>query len=324
MRKSAEAMRAFVESRTVTSQLAHGWSGDDWQEWCDLLFHARHAPAGYVRVPDKDRGDLGIEGYSVDGTGCMYQCYATEAVDVPTRYEKQRDKITIDLGKLKINTSGFARLLGAHRMSHWVLVVPLHDSKELVFHARSKEAQIRELKLPYLEADFTVIIQTDRQDFARERAQLDAAALAIVPPITALDDGQADEAVATFKVDGAEQVAVMDAKLRRAGLADTVTARDRLLRQLVDADNITAELRRDFPTTHEAVLTQQRIEERDILSERDFAGLHAGSIGEIRGRLQQRLHDAAPAIGADHASRLAHGALGRWLLECPLDFPEAK
>lgn len=306
----------------MTAQLPHEWSGDDWQDWCDLLFHARHAPAGYIRVPDNDRGDLGIEGYSVDGTGCMYQCYATEAVDVRTRYTKQRDKITTDLKKLQARAEAFKKLLGDHKMCRWILVVPLSDSKDLVAHARAKEAEVRALGLSFLDPEFTIVIQTDRQDFPSECLKLDAEAIAVIPAIPAPGEHHVDEAIATLQVDEAEQVATMDAKLQRAGVTDHIAARDRLLRQLVDADNITAELRRDFPSTHETVVTQQRIEERDILAERDFDGLHGGSVTEIRGRFQQRLGEAAPAIGADHASRLAHGAVGRWLLECPLDFPE--
>jgi hypothetical protein len=89
----------------VTAQPSHTWSGDDWQAYCDLLFQERHKPAGYVRVPDKDRGDLGIEGYTIDGTACMYQCYATQAVALRERYEAQRNKITRDLTKLVKNAN---------------------------------------------------------------------------------------------------------------------------------------------------------------------------------------------------------------------------
>jgi hypothetical protein len=221
----------------MTPIAPHEWSGDDWQEWCDLLFQARHAPAGYVRVPDIDRGDLGVEGYSVDGTGCMYQCYAGTATDLRKRYEDQRDKITTDLRKLVSNETRMALLLGIHRMRSWILVVPLHDSKELVFHARKKEDEMRGHALPFLDAHFTVVIQTDRQNFAAERKLMDAGAIAKVPSIAAPDDAMATAAVARLELDEAEQAATMDGKLRRASVGDPAAARDRLLRRVVDADN---------------------------------------------------------------------------------------
>src|SRR4051812_17856470 len=112
----------------------HIWSPDDWEEYCNGLFRERHGPTGYVRVPDRDRGDLGMEGYSMDGTGVIYQCYATEATEVGERYAKQRDKITKDLGKLVAKAERVAALLGDNVMGFWALVVPLYDSKELVIH----------------------------------------------------------------------------------------------------------------------------------------------------------------------------------------------
>jgi hypothetical protein len=72
----------------------------------------------------------------------------------------------------------------------------------------------------------------------------------------------------------------------------------------------------------ERVLAELGIEERAVIQERDFNQLHADSVVAVRQRLNDRLVTAVPAIGADQASRVAHGAVGRWLLECPLDFPE--
>ncbi len=300
----------------------HIWSGDDWQAYCDGLFREKHGSTGYVRVPDRDRGDLGMEGYSIDGAATVYQCYATEAVDVGKRYEKQRDKITKDLGKLVANKDRVADLLGAHIMKFWVLMVPLHDSKELVMHARAKDQEIREKDLPFLDDDFTVLIWTD-EDFAKERVALDHAGVATIPPPKALTEADVSESVAAMKDAARSKVEAMSAKLGRAGVAiDVAELRERLLRQIVEADNIREHLRREFPSTSERVLTELGIEERAIIEERDFNQLHADSVVAVRRRFNDRLTAAVPAIGADQASRMAHGAVGRWLLECPLDFPE--
>jgi len=306
----------------VISDGHHIWSGDDWQAYCDGLFREKHGSTGYVRVPDRDRGDLGMEGYSIDGTATIYQCYAGEAVDVGKRYEKQRDKITKDLGKLVANKDRVADLLGTHIMKFWVLMVPVHDSKELVIHARAKDQEIREKDLPFLDDDFTVLIWID-DDFAKERVALDRAGVAIIPPPKALTEADVSETVAAMKEAAGPKVEAMNAKLGRAGAADVAELRERLLRQVVEADNIREHLRLEFPTTSERVLTEFGIEERAIIEERDFNQLHADSVVAVRQRLNDRLTKTVPAIGADQASRMAHGAVGRWLLECPLDFPES-
>ncbi len=300
----------------------HIWSGDDWQTYCDGLFREKHGNTAYVRVPDRDRGDLGMEGYSIDGTTTIYQCYASQAIDVGKRYEHQRDKITKDLGKLVANIDRVTDLLGTHVMKFWVLMVPVHDSKELVMHARAKEHEMRTKNLPFLNDTFTVLIWTD-DDFAKERVALDRAGVATIPPPESLTDADVSKSVAAMKDAVGPQVEMMHAKLSRAGVAvDVAELRERLLRQVVEADNIREHLRREFPTTSERVLTELGIEERAIIDERDFNQLHAGSVVAVRQRFNNRLAEAVPAIGADQTSRLAHGAVGRWLLECPLDFPE--
>jgi len=299
----------------------HIWLGDEWQTYCDGLFREKHGSTGYVRVPDRDRGDLGMEGYSIDGSGTIYQCYATEATDVGKRFEKQRDKITRDLGKLVAKKDRVAKLLGSHAMTCWVLMVPVHDSKELVIHARAKEEEIRKEDLSFLADGFTVLIWTDG-DFAKERAALDRAGVATIPPPKSLTDDDVSESVAAMKEAAGQKIEEMSAKLRRAGTPDVLSARERLLRQVVEADNIREHLRREFPTTSELVLTELDIEERDVIQERDFKQLHSGSAITVRERLKERLAASVPAIGPDQASQLAHGAVGRWLLECPLDFPE--
>jgi hypothetical protein len=304
----------------VTVGRPHTWSGDDWQDYCNLLFQERHKPAGYVQVPDKDRGDLGVEGFTVDGTGCIYQCYASEATDLRPQYEAQRNKITRDLAKLVKNKDRLTTLFGVHTMRSWILVVPEHNTKDLVEHARRKEAELREEGLPFLAQDFTVVIQTDAENFAVERKAIEDAAAAT---ITVAPEAVVPEAVEQFKTEEADQVAAMDGKLQKI-LADdkVVPARDRLLRNALDGANIREHLRRNHPETLERVLTQQGIEERNILSEREFDELHKGSVREVRARYEASLRHRVPGLGDAQSSRLSHAAVAGWLLECPLDFPD--
>jgi hypothetical protein len=58
-----------------------------------------------VEVPDDDRGDAGLEAFSM--SGCAYQCYAPEGepLTMTQRYNKQRDKMTADVGKFIANTA---------------------------------------------------------------------------------------------------------------------------------------------------------------------------------------------------------------------------
>lgn len=52
-------------------------SGNDWQEWVDKLLQRHYGPGEYQKVPDKDKGDAGIEGFTVN-SGHAYQAYGPE------------------------------------------------------------------------------------------------------------------------------------------------------------------------------------------------------------------------------------------------------
>jgi hypothetical protein len=297
------------------------WSGDDWEDYCELLCSERHAPAGYQRVPDTDRGDLGLEGFSVDGHGCGYQCYATKARDVKARYEAQRDKMTTDLSKLSRNASRVGKLLGTHKLHRWIFLVPVHDSKELVMHARAKEAELRGLSLDFLAEEFAVVIQTDA-DFGRERALIADRGAAV---ISVLPEEVEPGAVDRLRRADQRQVRTMDKKLAKILSGDRVTdLREQMLRSAVDGGNIRDHLRRSHPQIGEQVERQVAIERRDVLAERDLGETHKGSVLEVRKRLETRLHEKVAPLGDDQASRLAHATVARWLMECPLDFPESK
>src|SRR5258707_3045981 len=295
------------------------WSGEEWQEFCDPLFTERHAPSGYQRVPDRDRGDLGIEGFSLDGEGCAYQCYACEQTGVRERYEAQRDKMTVDLGKLVKNRERVASLIGTHPLRRWVFVVPLHDSKELVIHARQNEEELREKGLPFLAEDFTVVIQT-ADDFAIERALVEERGAAT---IAVARREVAEAAVERLAAEEAEQVRTMDRKLAKVS-GDPTRARGLMLRQAVDGDNILEDLKNHHPLIREQVTRQIDTERRNVLNEREVGELHRGSVTGVRERLEGRLREQAAAIGDDGANRLSHATVARWRMECPLDFPESE
>ena len=209
----------------------------------------------------------------MDGTGVIYQCYVTEATRVGERYVKQRDKTTKDLGKLVAKSDRVASLLGDNVMGFWALVVPICDSKELIIFARAKEQEIRSLSLPFLADAFRIVILTD-DDFAAERIALDQRGISTVPTSQPLDEQKLSRSVADLKAAEPDQVASMDDKLGRARVLMCAGLRERLLRQIVDADNIREHLRVGYPSTSELVLTQLAVEERAILQERDFNLLH--------------------------------------------------
>ena len=73
-----------------------------WEELIDKLYRIKYKDEGYQYIPARGGGDYGIEGYTE--TGKVYQCYFPEGEYSPKDlYEKLRDKMSIDLGKIEKN-----------------------------------------------------------------------------------------------------------------------------------------------------------------------------------------------------------------------------
>lgn len=78
------------------------WSGDEWQRFALKLVQLRHGSQNVQIVPDKVRGDAGIE--LITTNGCLYQCYAPQEVsDVSKAASAMKAKARVDLPKLVKN-----------------------------------------------------------------------------------------------------------------------------------------------------------------------------------------------------------------------------
>src|SRR5205809_191624 len=152
--------RRLAFPRMAWSEGPRTWAGDgdEWQRYCEQLFILHH-PDSYARMPDEHKGDLGLEGYSTDGSGCAYQCYASEADTPGKRAEAQKRKMRRDLKKMRDNAVEVERHLGDIKIKRWILVVPVHDSIEVTAYAREQEAVVHNAGLDFVDSTFRVDVQ---------------------------------------------------------------------------------------------------------------------------------------------------------------------
>ncbi|MDZ5454921.1 hypothetical protein [Labrys sp. ZIDIC5] len=152
------------------------WNPDDWEVFALVLLQGRHGPLHVQKIPAAHKGDYGIDYYSTKDLAA-YQCYAVEEpVDISTRAERQKKKITKDLGKLIKNHVEVGKLFHGEPIRHWVLIAPLHDSKELNLHCAKKTKDLREAGCAALDAMVEVIIQ-DPSDFPNDAVATGMSAL---------------------------------------------------------------------------------------------------------------------------------------------------
>ncbi len=146
-------------------------SGEDWQKWGNLLLARHYGPTEYQKIPDNQKGDAGLEGFTVT-SGHAYQAYGCEEpISTALRYEKQRIKITDDIGKFVKNQKILEQIFGAIKITRWVLFVPFFDSKDIVAHASKKTTEVLNANLGYVADGFRVMI-CDEEIFQIERDRL--------------------------------------------------------------------------------------------------------------------------------------------------------
>jgi hypothetical protein len=271
----------------------------------------------YQRVPDNLRGDLGIEGFSRDG--CAYQCYVAETGLTATQlYERQRDKITVDLGKLLRNALRLQAILGGLRIGRWVFLVPKFEGHELLRHGADKSAEIRGHGLNCITDDFQVVVSDDSR-FAPEKAQLAHSAGYQLP----LDLRPArDEDIAAWTAGQSQLLDNLERKLQtiwaEAGLR--AAFRRVVVQRYLELQSL------DLALSQEYSQIWLRLNRLRTAREATLAGDLLINTNAPVDLIRQLVENYAARVDGDfpHLSLqsrvIAWGVVATWLLECALDF----
>lgn len=304
------------------AELITNWDGDEWEKHVRLLLRIKHG-VDFVEVPATDQGDLGIEGFSRNGFA--YQCYAAEEpLDTKALFEKQRDKITTDLGKLVANKAEFVKLFGTTKIRHWCLVVPRHESRRLVQHASQKADEVRKSGLPFIAPDFQVDILTE-DSFPLEKAVVARNGLAqihlVAPQIAreVVDEWVADD-------DNNELIQNIDRKIvslrPNSSRPERLKLRGQIVSHYLRGKNSKEKLRTDYPELWE--VAERSKSERESFLETE-CGIPTGSppdtFNKHLDRFREDVKRRLAALDENSVELLVWEALSDWLLRCPLDFP---
>lgn len=296
-------------------------SGDEWQEWANQLLTCHHGPTDYQKVPDKDRGDAGLEGFC-PSEGTVYQAYGCEEpISVAERYKKQRDKMTVDVSKFIQNRSTLGKLFGTLQIRRWVLLVPCFDSKELVAHAAVKTAEVMAANLPYVAEDFRIVV-CQEDDFVVERDRLLNAGASY---IEILIEVATPEKLISWSATNDALLETLERKLSKLPKLQNASERAafklKVLGWYIEGQSVLEGLRK-YPQVYERVI-RSKAHREDYLAMAAVGGsasheLLTQAVTDLRDTLQQE----AKELHQFSADKLAYEAVADWLLRCPLDFPE--
>ena len=298
-------------------------SGEEWQRWANQLLIRHYGPTEYQRVQDNDKGDAGIEGFTVSD-GHAYQAYGCEEpVSTTDRYEKQRAKMTTDIGKFINNRSILERIFGAVKITRWVLFVPYYDSKQIVVHASNKTAEVFAARLTYVAESFRVMV-CQEDDFCIERDQLINAG---TKTLQVNVDPATTEQVTNWVSCHDGLAATLDEKLRKLPTIRNDEHRwqfhQKVLKWYLEGQSILDVLRK-YPDVYGRVLKAKSHRENFLV----MATINGSTPQEILSSsiegLRETLQKEVRELHSFSAESLAHEAIADWLLRCPLDFPEVR
>jgi hypothetical protein len=289
------------------------WGGKEWQAHCAQLFALRHSE-GFQSVPDRVHGDWGIEGFTDEGV--LYQCYAAEEpLSSQQLYEKQRDKMTADLAKLRGNIKEIACLVEPAKVRCWILVVPRTEDKRILKHAALKASELRGA-LKDLAPDFTIRVLTDA-DFPRECSVLTSG-----PSLALPTTGYEDRGVASAAQARVDAVTGLDNKLRKL-TTDPRPLRAQIVRHYSTGKQLEDWLRRRSPPLwerwrHATTGLAEGLAPKQLINSYS----PKETVSSVLDDLTAAAREAIPGLPSSDANRLAWGTISDWLVECPLDFAE--
>lgn len=275
-----------------------------------------HGFGNYERVPDRVKGDLGIEAFTVDGL--LYQCYADQdSNSADDRYKKQCRKINEDLNKFCNNCGPVQELLGDQIIQTWCLVVPRKDDKRLISYCNKKSKEVLGKNLSYASKTFKVTV-IDRRDlvvFERKAQRLDYLYLDVPEP---------DIELVMLELTGAG-LETLKAKVARAYCQYGEDYRENRVRQYVLngalANNCLTELSERDPQTHRIIFsritaTLRRLEAYGALQRPTPLDVLGAELDQLTIHLEKDV----PLIDPNTRQIIVIGAIADWLLQCPLDF----
>lgn len=296
------------------------WDGAEWQAHCRRLLGTRYQEHEIQFIPDRDRGDGGLEAYLFAGVG--YQCYSPQdCYSTETQLEAQKGKIRDDIRKLVSQPEQTRKLLGEVVLHRWVLMTPEFDSRRLIEYARTKSQTTRRLSpRPFWCApDFEIVVCSD-EEFSFERAALVTQAAATVR-INCQDPTDAE----VYGSIGEGAAEALTAKLRvdphLAGDVEALEAfRGELLGVWVRGRRQMDELASDYAEVHDRVRVFFREVRRSITMSRFTGPSGAALLDTLVRESSERLRAEIPTLSITLCRELAWSHVAEFFIECPLEF----
>ncbi|MCP3763695.1 hypothetical protein NLX67_15065 [Domibacillus sp. A3M-37] len=308
--------------------------GHSWEKLCISCYTMKYQDQHFTEVRAEHKGDGGIEGFT--RSGVVIQCYCPNDPNYSRDdlYEKQREKVTKDIGKfIDEKNAGVLKSLGLSGIREWHFVVPEIRDKRIIQHMASKTKLVRETReknpefYDYIAEDFDIIIKT-AEDFRVElttilRSNLTNTKLSFA----ILQSPQID-----WTKCPADKVANVTRKLIAINpyLAEDKDDLNTLLEMYMSAYisgiALIEQLGEGFPDIRKGILDlaeqyKRHVKAKTLLN--SDRSLNNKVFNEISNDFQQKLKAEFKHISDASIMNLQMSLIASWLADCPMEFKGA-
>jgi len=251
-----------------------------------------------------------------------YQCYAVEEpIDIATRSDRQKTKITTDLRKLVKNQDEIKKLFNGISVRRWILLAPLHDSKDVNMHCSKKTGDMRLSGCPALDASFEVGIH----DQAHFPSTSIAAGLSNIARVRLSIPMPSEDELTSWRAGSSQLLANATHKLSKRASGDKLeeVVAD-ATKSFLQGSALLDALRNGSPDLHDKIVAAISSRARRLGFVGPQVGVPAGVVlnNELDGMVDA-LREVAPTLSTENAEQIAYGAISEWIMRCPLDFADA-
>lgn len=292
-------------------------SPKEWEAFCAIMLRYHYTAKNFWEVPDQDKGDLGLEFYTVDGT--LFQCYYPDLnIDMSGYKTKIQNKIREDLKKLKKNEKAIAALLDDIVVNQWVLIIPELKSKDLIAYCNKKKKEVLKEMLSYIDPrSFQIKIETPSSFPAGELFAKGHYGKAVDIPLAEVTE---NDKIAWQK--GNSKFASNITRKSNTLIGQKSNEfQDRVVTKYIQIEKFLDQLREDYPDLHELVEDSARAQLETMKDDSLFQeNLDKQFVHNVMQSNSVAFAKHSKYMSDTNMQSLSFGYLSKWLAECYMDF----
>lgn len=298
------------------------FNGNTWEDLCQQIFKRKYAADGYQEMKASP-GDYGIEGFT-KATGIAFQCYCPDNLYTQgDLYEKQRDKITKDLKKLKKYEQQLKSRLGKTKIKEWVFVTPEANHNKLLEHAQTKQTEVIGWGLSII-SDGLIVLIKDADFFATEINHfqvINGEKLIFDDQIQILPSYDKNDDLSEYEKN------INRKNKKRCNHEDGKNSNklkklnDITTKNWLDGEGLIKKIESTAPQVyHHLVRVINQYEDEVSEISVTWTGTAEELTERVKDSLFQRLRDEIPDMSTTDHRLISSHMVAKWLAFCPLDF----